>query len=229
VLPYYEQLVDADYEEGRAARSIQARKILEFTRKFNSGGRLLDIGAGTGFLVEQALQMGYSAQGIEPSAWLHATARRHGLPVEHGTFPHPAISGLFDVITLIDVIEHVSHPLELLKAIAKSLAPGGTAIVVTPDVSSLAACFLSERWWHFRIAHIGYFNKATLFFALDQAGLRPMQLRRPRWYLPLGYLWERTHRYLPPMLRFSAPRALAHTAIPVNLRDSWLVACTRKA
>src|SRR5271166_6581694 len=129
VLPFYEDLVDFAYDAGRPERSIQARKILEIAHKLQPGGRLLDIGAGSGFLVEQAIQMGYQAEGIEPSAWLQKMAAERGLPVRLGTFPHPAVSRRFDVITLIDVLEHVSDPLGLLRHITESLAGNGTAII----------------------------------------------------------------------------------------------------
>lgn len=228
VVPFYESLKDSAYDAGRRERSIQARKILDVTHKLQSGGRLLDIGAGSGFLVEQAIQMGYRAEGIEPSGWLQKMALQRSVPVHLGTFPHPAVSGPFDVITLIDVIEHVSEPLALLRNIAESLAPDGTAIIVTPDVKSIAARVLRWKWWHFRVAHIGYFNQRNLFLALDRAGLQPVLVRRPGWFFTADYLWERINRYLPGSLRMAFPRFLSRLVIPVNLRDSWLVACRGK-
>jgi SAM-dependent methyltransferase len=228
VLPFYEGLVDADYEAGRRERTLQAHKILRLVRKLRPGGRLLDIGAGSGMLVEQAMQMGYAAEGIEPSRWLYEMAVRRRLPVHLGVFPNSALGGRFDVITLIDVIEHVSNPVELLRHIAEALDGGGVAVIVTPDVRSLAARILGWKWWHFRVAHICYFSRRTLMLALDRAGLRPILVRRSAWFFTADYLWVRTHRYLPKVLRFPPPRFLARMVVPVNLRDSWLVACTQK-
>ncbi len=228
VLPFYEKLADSGYEAGRLERGLQARKILEVAQRLAPQGRLLDIGAGSGILVEQALAMGYDAEGIEPSSWLqHAAAQRH-LPVHLGTFPHPATAGPYDLVTLIDVIEHVSGPVALLQEIARSLTDRGTAIIVTPDAGSLAARLFAWKWWHFRIAHIGYFNKRTLLLALNRAGLEPMSFARAGWYFTMEYLWVRMHRYLPVFLRFRIPTFLGKLLIPLNLRDSWLVACRRK-
>ena len=228
VLPFYEELVDPGYEVGRQERSLQARRILEAVHTLQPQGRLLDIGAGSGMLVEQAFQMGYDAVGVEPSAWLQKMALERRLPVHLGTFPHPAARGPFDIISLVDVIEHVPDPMDLLRNIATNLSDNGVAIIVTPDVSSMAARILGWRWWHFRVAHIGYFNKRTLLFALTQAGLQPVLVRRPAWFFTADYLWVRLHRYLPKFLRFASPTFLSKIVIPVNLRDSWLIACKRK-
>jgi SAM-dependent methyltransferase len=228
VVQFYEDLEDADYEAGRQERGLQARRILELARTLQPEGRLLDVGAGSGMLVEQAIQLGYHAEGIEPSAWLHKVARERNLPVHLGTFPHSAVPGKFDLITLIDVIEHVSNPMELLRNIAAGLAESGIAVIVTPDVSSVAARILGWKWWHFRVAHIGYFNKRTVLFALTQSGLQPVLIRRPAWYFGADYLWVRLNRYLPSFLRFASPRFLSKVVLPINLRDSWLIACKLK-
>jgi SAM-dependent methyltransferase len=228
VLKFYESLEDPAYEAGREERSLQARELLEVAKEIKPGARLLDVGAGSGMLVEQALLMGYQAEGVEPCVWLHKMAQQRNLPVHLGTFPHPAVTGQFDVITLIDVVEHVSNPVELLREIAGRLSSNGEAIVVTPDVGSVAARVLGWKWWHFRVAHIGYFNKRSLFLALDRAGLQPVLVRRPGWFFTADYLWERVQRYVPKPLRLAVPRFLARRVVPVNLRDSWFIACRRK-
>src|SRR5258708_36021842 len=106
-------------------------------RRFKPGGRLLDIGAGTGVLLEEAARMGYDAQGVEPSAWMCARCKEKGLRIHRGVFPHPSVTGSYDVVTLVDVLEHVPNPVGLLREIAQVLNPQGVAVVVTPDLGSL--------------------------------------------------------------------------------------------
>lgn len=220
-LDYYEALEDRGYEESRAPRALQMRKLLE-SLGLAAGARLLDVGAGSGILVEQALAAGYRAEGIEPSHWLVEAARERGLPVHEGALPSPAIRGPYDVVTLVDVIEHVSQPVELLAQARALLAPGGVVAIVTPDLGSVAARAMGWRWWHFRVAHIGYFDRGTLGRACARAGLRVERFSRPAWYFEAAYLWERFGRYLPRALRVRAPRALGRVVVPLNLRDSWL-------
>lgn len=222
VLEYYENLEDASYEQGRAERAIQAKRLLNVAQKYRPQGRLLDIGAGSGILVEQAIKMGYNAEGIEPSKWLQHQARKHGLPVYLGTLPHPDLTGLYDVVTLIDVIEHVPKPVQLLLSICNVISENGIVVVVTPDVGSLAPRMLGWKWWHFRVAHVGYFNRETLAMAVDKAGFRLLRMKRPSWYFSADYLFERVMTYMPPFLRIAAPSFLRKIVIPLNLADSLL-------
>ncbi len=87
VLSFYEDLQDEEDEAGREQRSIHARKLLELVQPYCASGRLLDIGAGSGILVEQALAVGYDAEGVEPSRWFQERATSHGLTVHFGTYP----------------------------------------------------------------------------------------------------------------------------------------------
>src|SRR5688572_14968651 len=121
VLKFYEALEDTAYDQGREQRGLQARKIIEAVLQYKKGGRLLDVGAASGILLEQAAKLGFEGEGVEPSRSLAKSAQEAGLKVHLGTFPHPAVQGQFDVITLVDVIEHVPCPIPLLKDIAAHL------------------------------------------------------------------------------------------------------------
>lgn len=225
---YYEQLVDREYEDGREARALQAKKILDYIEKFKSEGRLLDIGAASGILLEEAQKKGFESEGIEPSVYFQSVAQERGLNVYQGLFPHKETKGPYDVITLVDVIEHVSDPVGLLSDISDSLDDNGIGVVVTPDVGSLFAKILGKRWWHYRIAHIGYFNKRTLKIALKKAGLEVVDISRPKWYFPVPYLWIRLSSYLPSILRFELPKCFDKWILRANFFDSWMVVFKKK-
>jgi SAM-dependent methyltransferase len=225
VLGYYEELADTSYEEGRAQRSLQQRKLLEVISPNGQNRRLLDIGAGSGMLVEQALKLGYRAEGVEPSGWLQQCAQKLGLQVHRGIFPNPATPGPYEIVTLVDVIEHVPNPVELLEEIGKILTEDGVVLIVTPDAGSLIARMLGWRWWHYRLAHIGYFNRNNLTMAIKNAGLEPVRWGRPSWYFQADYLVDRVLTYLPQFLRWKQPDWLKKFTIPLNLGDSFFVLC----
>lgn len=223
VLKFYESLEDPAYDEGREQRGLQARKILEAILPYKKSGTLLDIGAASGILLEQAARLGFEGVGVEPSRHLAKRAVESGLNVHLGIFPHPEVKGPFDVITLIDVIEHVPNPIQVLKDIAAHLKPDGVGVVTTPDVQSLIARILGPRWWHFRVAHIGYFNHNTISRALREAGLEVVKFTRPAWYFTWEYAAERAMNYMPKAIRFKLPASARDHTIRVNFRDSMQV------
>jgi len=73
-------------------------------------------------MVEEALKLGYAEEGIEACKWLQQKARERGAPVHLGILPHPKLTGSCDVVTLMDVIEHVSDPV-VLKRDARNALP----------------------------------------------------------------------------------------------------------
>lgn len=228
VLKFYEGLEDTAYDENREQRGLQARKIIEALLRYKNGGRLLDVGAASGILLEQAKRLGLDGEGVEPSRSLAKSARDAGVKVHLGIFPHPEIHGPYDVITLIDVIEHVPAPIQLLKDIAAHLKPDGVGVLTTPDVQSLVARFLGPRWWHFRVAHIGYFSRATMKKALLEAGMEALEISCPSWYFTCDYAATRAMVYLPKFLRFRLPKFLRERTIKINFRDSMQVIFRRK-
>ncbi len=222
VIGYYEDLEDQEYEKGRKERLLQEKKIIAEIQKIHPGRKLLDVGAGSGMLVEEAIRAGYQAEGIEPSRYLQRIAAGHGLPVHLGTFPHHDAPGPYDVITFIDVLEHVTNPLELMMDMRKALKSEGILVLITPDVRSLFARLLKYRWWHYRVAHLGYFNKKTLSILSRRAGFELIKMKRPTWYFTAHYLAVRLLSFFPRFLRFKVPGFMENIIIPVNLRDSIL-------
>jgi SAM-dependent methyltransferase len=124
------------------------------------------------------------------------------------------------VVTLVDVIEHVPDPRRLVREAHGLLRPGGLLLVVTPDVSSIAARAFGRRWWHYRIAHVGYFSPGTLDLLLSASGFVLEGWRRPAWYFSVDYVRMLAARLLPFLRWVPIPRALARATVRLNLLDS---------
>jgi SAM-dependent methyltransferase len=225
---FYELMDDEAYEHTRAARSLQANKILDVIVTYRAPqGTLLDIGAGSGILVELALKRGYQAEGIEPSRWLQARAQQRGLPVYQGVFPADAPHKTFDIITVIDVIEHVDNPVDFMTNCHARLSTGGLLVLITPDVGSLCAKLFGWKWWHYRVGHIGYFSRRTISFLINNTGFTQLNIRSAGWYFTLRYLLERAASYLPFRIRVPRMPWLDNIIVPLYLRDSFLVLCIK--
>jgi 2-polyprenyl-3-methyl-5-hydroxy-6-metoxy-1,4-benzoquinol methylase len=224
----YAALEDPEYESDQPSRAMQMRWLVErcLDRK-PQAVTLLDVGAANGVLVEQASRFGLGAVGVEPSAQLAAAARARGVNVLEGTLPHPALEDRrFDFVVVVDVIEHVADPVGLLRAAAARLAPDGFLVVVTPNVASAAARVLGDQWWHFRVAHVGYFSPKSFGRAARRAGLRVVSRQQARWFFPVSYLGDRISHYLPTAIigkllhETDLGRRIGSAVVPLNLFDS---------
>ena len=111
------------------------------------GGRLLDVGCGSGDWLSGMRRHGWRVQGVEFDPAAAAAARARGLPVLVGTLEQqhlPAAS--FDAITLNHVIEHVPDPAATLRECARLLRPGGRIVLFTPNAASLGHAWFKSSW-----------------------------------------------------------------------------------
>ena len=233
----YERMSDAEYESSQDVRARQMRWVLRQALEAHpTAHTVLDVGAGAGTLIAQAERIGLEAVGVEPSrAFVRQARAASHADVVQGIFPHPAIAGrTFDLVFMVDVIEHVPDPVALLAAGERALAPGGVLVVITPDCGSVAARRLHHRWWHYRVAHVGYFSHHSLRVAVKRASLRVVAERRPVWYFRVRNLARRAAAYVPLLKYFNAVAIrvpplswLYALVIPVNLRDSTLLVLRR--
>lgn len=107
-------------------------------RHFAEPGRLLDIGCGYGFFLEAMAGRDWQVEGIELSKPAAEIAHAKKLGTIHScAVEDMADIGLFDVVTMFYVIEHVADPLETLKSILPLLKPGGILVLRYPNTTPL--------------------------------------------------------------------------------------------
>jgi SAM-dependent methyltransferase len=190
----YASVEDPLYDEEAAGRGRNFAKILAALERLGPGrGRLFDVGAATGILLDLARGRGWATDGIEPSAWAVRFAKsKYGLEVRPGDFETADLpAGAFRAVTMIDVIEHTPRPAAAARRAFEILAPGGLLCIVTPDFGSAAARLAGRRWWHLRPGHLSYFNRRSLTALLEGAGFRIVRRRRYAWTFSLHYLVSR--------------------------------------
>jgi 2-polyprenyl-6-hydroxyphenyl methylase/3-demethylubiquinone-9 3-methyltransferase len=104
------------------------------------GKSALDVGCGAGLLAEPLARLGAQVTGLDASAELIAVAREHagaqGLDIDYRAGELAKLEGQFDLITCMEVIEHVADPADFVKGLARRLAPGGLLILSTPNATS---------------------------------------------------------------------------------------------
>jgi hypothetical protein len=87
---------------------------------------------------------------------------------------------------------------------------------------------MGRRWWHYRLAHVSYFDISTLKQLLAGVGLDVVAINRPGWYFPLNYLLTRLLNYLPGGKKLRVPGFLEKITVPLNLFDSLLFVCEKR-
>jgi SAM-dependent methyltransferase len=107
-------------------------------RHFSKPGRLLDIGCGYGFFLEAMAHRGWQVEGIELSKPAAEIARAKKVGAIHSCAVEEMDDiGLFDVISMFYVIEHVADPVQTLQSIRELLKPGGVLVLRYPNTSPL--------------------------------------------------------------------------------------------
>ncbi len=109
----------------------------EHSRRPLEGKSALDVGCGAGLLAEPLARLGARVTAIDAAPELIEVARRHavrqGLEIDYRAAAVEDVEGLFDLVTSLEVIEHVADPHAFVGALAKRLAPGGLLILSTPN------------------------------------------------------------------------------------------------
>ena len=109
----------------------------EHSRTPLEGKTALDVGCGAGLLAEPLARLGAKVTGIDAAPEVIAVAREHAkamaLDVDYRAGDVRDLEGRFDLITCMEVIEHVANPALFMGALANRLAPNGLLILSTPN------------------------------------------------------------------------------------------------
>lgn len=156
----------------RARRDILSDYIARYAA-LPRDARILEIGCGTGHNLAMLARFG-SVDAIEIDADSRAIAsRRLGKPV--GAAPLPELPGVaragYDLVAVLDVVEHIADDVAALAAMATLLRPGGKILIAVPAHQWLWSAHDVVNHHHRR------YSKATLAKAITDAGLKPVRMR----------------------------------------------------
>ncbi|MFN2438970.1 MAG: class I SAM-dependent methyltransferase [Chitinophagaceae bacterium] len=147
---------------------------------------LLDIGSGIGIMLDASKETGYDPIGVELSSKLADIALKKGHTIINKNISEFTFDKKYDTITMMDIIEHLEDPKNILMTLKPLLSAKGELIVYTPNHNSLivkvAGLFYrlgikSPVENIFACTHTCFFTTKTLHRALIYAGYKIREVR----------------------------------------------------
>lgn len=122
-------------------------ELLDGFEKFRKTGKILDVGCGIGYFLEEAKKRGWKVHGTEYTDEAIRICEEKGIKVSKGKLnPNNYQEEMFDVITSFEVIEHINNPVEEIENFNKILRKDGAVYVTTPNFNSLLRYRLKSKY-----------------------------------------------------------------------------------
>ncbi len=149
-------------------------KLLDEFEKKRKTNKILDIGCGAGFFLEQCRKRNWEVYGTEYSDSAVQLCRQKKIEAMKGELNSMDFNGkLFDVITSFEVIEHINNPVEETKKILSLLRKGGLFYCTTPNFNSIERLYLKDKYNIIGYPeHLSYYTSKSLEFLLKKQGFK---------------------------------------------------------
>lgn len=175
---------------------------LKKIEKIIKPGKVLDIGCATGFFMQTAINKGWEAEGIEISEYAASIGKKNKLKIYNEDLSKIKLGKKkYDLITLWDLIEHVTDPVKTLKKVHSILKKGGIIAMTTPDVGSIPAKITRHKWVGYKLSdeHLTYFSRKTIFQLLEKSGFTPISFNHTGKYVNFYLFADRVGLYNKPV------------------------------
>jgi 2-polyprenyl-3-methyl-5-hydroxy-6-metoxy-1,4-benzoquinol methylase len=135
----------------KVRRRLEARRLLSWCKNLPDDARIIDIGCGDGFHLELLHDFGkksWTLEGVDADARAASMAEKKGLKVHCGLLENLNLPReTYDLAFLIQTIEHVAEPANLLRDVRSILKPGGRVVIVTDNTDSPDFSLFKNRHW----------------------------------------------------------------------------------
>jgi len=178
-----------DYlSEGHLLRQHGAR-YGQLLKRFAAPGRLLDVGAAAGFILQGFQDQGWQGRGVEPNPTVAKYARDQlGQDVTASTLENFQSDEPFDLVTVIQVLGHFVDPRAAVQALARLTKPGGLCLIETWNVRSWSARLFGANWHEYSPPSVlQWFSPTTVRRLFENSGFETAGSGTPRKWLNVGH------------------------------------------
>lgn len=145
----------------------------------------VDVGCGDGALAMTAADYGFKAVGLDARQETVSRIRQLGFRAEQGDFMKIKFEGQLDVLSMMDVLEHIPYPRDALSKAAKLLSPRGVIVISLPDLAcsswKIMDAAKSNPYW-MEIEHHHNFSRQRLVGLLRECGFDIADFSAPHRY-----------------------------------------------
>ncbi len=168
------QRVGYNFEANRYVSAEMIEKVLPYRDK----GHWLDIGFGNGSLLLTAQEYGFSPVGVDLRGESVALIKQLGVEAYHDKLEHLTFDKSFAVVSMMDVLEHVPYPNDMLAQVGHLMEPGGVLFVSMPNCESSVWHQLNANnvnpYWN-EMEHYHNFSRQRLYALLEDHGFMPVR------------------------------------------------------
>ncbi len=170
-----------DYAKQSRALRRNFRVLLSHIKRhlsFDGPISLLDVGCAYGFFLDEAQKLGMSVHGLDLSESAIKWMENHlGINGTVG-MSSDAPEGPFDIVTAIEVIEHVQDPHSFMTDLHKRIKDNGLLVIHTGAIDTLTAKLLGRWWWYLNPPdHCTIFSKLALRNLISNSGFDVLEHR----------------------------------------------------
>lgn len=179
---------------------------LKKIKKIKYKGKLLDVGTNMGFFLRKARDFGFETEGVEPSPSLSKISREQwGLKIHNSYLEDANLpNNTYDIITLIDVFEHVTNPKELLLTSKSLLKDDGIVVIKVPNgdynyfkmqLGNLSGKGANMNIWN-SYEHVVHYTLKTFQNMVESCGFEiksfyiPLPIHSPVWANQVGHYYQ---------------------------------------
>ncbi|MCA9606744.1 MAG: class I SAM-dependent methyltransferase [Myxococcales bacterium] len=165
-----------DHSSDNAPSIARREELLDRFEPYRKLGRMLDVGCGVGFLLDQARARGWETFGVEYTEEAVEVCASHGHHMHQGALQTaPLEPGTFDVVIYTEVIEHIYNQPEEFERVHELMRPSGLLYITTPNIDSLSFRVLGDAWPVVQYPeHLVYFSPKTLDDFMRRARFEPV-------------------------------------------------------